>query len=143
MFGGLIVGMVVKYADNILKNFANALSVIFTVIGAIPLFSQYPSGWFIVGVAAVMLSVFMYGKSTPQVSFLPFSGYSMPINPAGSAQCQIRYARCSSMHIPDLILPSSRCNLDHLEYMRHRCTCSPSGCHGSPDSKFFRDVKSD
>ncbi|EIE25933.1 hypothetical protein COCSUDRAFT_60937 [Coccomyxa subellipsoidea C-169] len=66
VFGGLIVGMVVKYADNILKNFANALSVIFTVIGAIPLFSQYPSGWFIVGVAAVMLSVFMYGKSTPQ-----------------------------------------------------------------------------
>lgn len=68
VFGGLIVGMVVKYADNILKNFANALSVIFTVIGAVPLFHQYPSGWFIVGVAAVMLSVFMYGKSTPQVS---------------------------------------------------------------------------
>ncbi len=67
VFGGLIVGMVVKYADNILKNFANALSVIFTVIGAIPLFHQYPSGWFIVGVAAVMLSVFMYGKTTPQV----------------------------------------------------------------------------
>ncbi|BDA44176.1 UDP-N-acetylglucosamine transporter [Coccomyxa sp. Obi] len=66
VFGGLIVGMVVKYADNILKNFANALSVIFTVIGAIPLFHQYPSGWFIVGVAAVMLSVFMYGKTTPQ-----------------------------------------------------------------------------
>ncbi|KAK9916031.1 hypothetical protein WJX75_007578 [Coccomyxa subellipsoidea] len=66
VFGGLIVGMVVKYADNILKNFANALSVIFTVIGAVPLFHQYPSGWFIVGVAAVMLSVFMYGKSTPQ-----------------------------------------------------------------------------
>ncbi len=61
------MGMVVKYADNILKNFANALSVIFTVIGAIPLFHQYPSGWFIVGVAAVMLSVFMYGKTTPQV----------------------------------------------------------------------------
>ena len=42
VFGGLIVGMVVKYADNILKNFANALSVIFTVIGAMPLFGQYP-----------------------------------------------------------------------------------------------------
>ena len=67
VFGGLIVGMVVKYADNILKNFANALSVIFTVVGAIPLFQQYPSAWFIVGVAAVLLSVFMYGKSTPPV----------------------------------------------------------------------------
>jgi drug/metabolite transporter (DMT)-like permease len=60
--------MVVKYADNILKNFANALSVIFTVLGAIPLFHQYPSGWFIVGVAAVMMSVLMYGKATPQVT---------------------------------------------------------------------------
>lgn len=71
IFGGLIVGMVVKYADNILKNFANALSVIFTVLGAMPLFGQYPSGWFIVGVALVSLSVFMYGKSAPQVGFKP------------------------------------------------------------------------
>ena len=67
VFGGLIVGMVVKYADNILKNFANALSVILTVVGAMPLFGQYPSGWFIVGVSLVSLSVFMYGKSAPQV----------------------------------------------------------------------------
>lgn len=65
IFGGLIVGMVVKYADNILKNFANALSVIFTVIGAMPLFGQYPSIFFLFGVMGVLLSVFMYGKSTP------------------------------------------------------------------------------
>lgn len=63
VFGGLIVGMVVKYADNILKNFANALSVILTVIGAAPLFGQYPSPWFIVGAAAVMLSVYMYSQA--------------------------------------------------------------------------------
>ena len=63
VFGGLIVGMVVKYADNILKNFANALSVIFTVIGAMPLFGQYPSIFFLFGVIMVLLSVFMYGKS--------------------------------------------------------------------------------
>ena len=68
VFGGLIVGMVVKYADNILKNFANALSVILTVLGAIPLFGQIPSAWFIVGVAIVMSSVFMYQKATPTVS---------------------------------------------------------------------------
>ncbi|KAL3144855.1 hypothetical protein ABBQ38_001958 [Trebouxia sp. C0009 RCD-2024] len=65
VFGGLIVGMVVKYADNILKNFANALSVIFTVIGAMPLFGQYPSFFFLFGVVGVVLSVCMYGKSTP------------------------------------------------------------------------------
>ena len=67
VFGGLIVGMVVYNADNILKNFANALSVIFTVVGAVPLFHQYPSGWFILGCAFVIMSVCMYGKTTPQV----------------------------------------------------------------------------
>ena len=64
VFGGLIVGMVVKYADNILKNFANALSVILTVVGAAPLFGQYPSPWFIVGAAAVTLSVYMYSQAS-------------------------------------------------------------------------------
>ena len=59
------MGMVVKYADNILKNFANALSVTFTVIGAMLLFGQYPSIFFLFGVMGVLLSVFMYGKSTP------------------------------------------------------------------------------
>ena len=85
VFGGLIVGMVVKYADNILKNFANALSVIFTVVGAVPLFHQYPSGWFILGVAFVILSVCMYGKSTPVVSAFMPSGvpYSIALEAAG------------------------------------------------------------
>ena len=70
VFGGLIVGMVVKYADNIQKNFANALSVIFTVLGAIPLFGQVPSAWFILGVGFTMLSVFMYQQSMSPVSCL-------------------------------------------------------------------------
>merc|ERR1711862_154193 len=43
VFGGLIVGMVVKYADNIMKNFANAVSVILTVLLAIPLFGLQPN----------------------------------------------------------------------------------------------------
>lgn len=40
VFGGLVTGMVVKYCDNILKNFALAISVILTVLVAIPLFGQ-------------------------------------------------------------------------------------------------------
>ncbi|KAK9825076.1 hypothetical protein WJX74_006218 [Apatococcus lobatus] len=64
VFGGLIVGMVVKYSDNIMKNFANALSVIFTVVGAIPLFGQYPSLWFLAGSLLVSLSLFMYQRAS-------------------------------------------------------------------------------
>jgi Nucleotide-sugar transporter len=78
VFGGLIVGMVVKYADNILKNFANALSVIFTVLGAIPLFGQWPSFWFIIGIAAVMFSVFMYSGTIPDVRCSLSLPHTMP-----------------------------------------------------------------
>ena len=61
--GGLVTGMVVKYCDNVIKNFAIAVSVILTVLIAIPLFGQFPSIFFLVGVAMVLLSVFMYGKT--------------------------------------------------------------------------------
>ncbi|KAL4440038.1 hypothetical protein ABPG75_003039 [Micractinium tetrahymenae] len=63
VFGGLVTGMVVKYCDNILKNFALAISVILTVLVAIPLFGQWPSPIFLVGVSLVLLSVFMYGRA--------------------------------------------------------------------------------
>jgi len=61
VFGGLVTGVVVKYCDNIMKNFSLATSVILTVLLAIPLFGQWPSPFFLLGVALVVLSVFMYG----------------------------------------------------------------------------------
>ena len=63
VFGGLVTGMVVKYCDNVVKNFAIAVSVILTVLVAIPLFGQHPSMYFLVGVGLVLFSVFMYGKA--------------------------------------------------------------------------------
>jgi hypothetical protein len=51
--------------DNILKNFANALSVVLTVLGAIPLFGMWPSPWFLAGIASVLLSVSMYSGAAP------------------------------------------------------------------------------
>lgn len=63
VFGGLVTGMVVKYCDNVLKNFALAISVVLTVLLAIPIFGIWPSKMFVLGVALVLLSVFLYGRA--------------------------------------------------------------------------------
>lgn len=63
VFGGLAMGMVVKHCDNIVKNFALAISVVLTVLLSIPLFGQWPSPWFLAGVALIVLSVSMYANA--------------------------------------------------------------------------------
>ena len=68
VFGGFIIALVVKYCDNILKNFALAGSVIMTVLVSIPLFGQWPSSLFLVGVSIVLSSIFMYGGSFPRIN---------------------------------------------------------------------------
>ena len=62
VFGGLVIGMVTKYTSSVLKNFALAISVILTVLVAIPLFDQWPSIFFLFGVTLVLSSVFMYSN---------------------------------------------------------------------------------
>jgi UDP-sugar transporter A1/2/3 len=59
--GGLLVAIVVKYADNILKGFATSLSIIVSGVISIYLFSFQPSGVFIVGAFIVMASSYLYG----------------------------------------------------------------------------------
>lgn len=59
--GGLLVAIVVKYADNILKGFATSLSIIVSGIISIYLFNFQPSRVFIVGAFIVMTSSYLYG----------------------------------------------------------------------------------
>lgn len=61
--GGLVVGSVVKYCDNVVKNFALAVSVILTTLAAIPVFGQWPTPAFLLGVVFVLLSLAMYSKN--------------------------------------------------------------------------------
>lgn len=58
--GGIVVGIVIKYCDNVLKNFGQAGSVILTMIVAIPVFHQWPSQLFLFGVVLVVSSTLMY-----------------------------------------------------------------------------------
>lgn len=59
--GGLLVAIVVKYADNILKGFATSLSIIVSGVISIYLFNFQPSGVFIIGAFIVMTSSYLYG----------------------------------------------------------------------------------
>jgi len=64
-FGGLVVAVVVKYADNILKGFATSGAIIISCIAAIYFFDFHLSIQFFVGATLVIISVFMYSKFVP------------------------------------------------------------------------------
>ena len=64
--GGLIVAVVIKYADNILKGFATSVSIVLTSIISylLPGFDFQPSVMFLVGTAIVMLATYVYQVDT-------------------------------------------------------------------------------
>ena len=66
--GGLLVAMVIKYADNILKGFACSLAIIITCIVSVFLFGFTLSLQFIAGAAFVIASVFLYGYQPKKAS---------------------------------------------------------------------------
>lgn len=59
--GGLLVAMVVKYADNILKGFATSLSIIISCVASIYLFEFTLTFQFAFGSLLVIVSIFLYG----------------------------------------------------------------------------------
>ena len=72
--GGLLVAVVLKYADNILRGFASSLAIIITCIVSVFLFGFIVSLQFSVGAALVIGSIFMYGyKPKPTTIQLPTS----------------------------------------------------------------------
>ena len=52
--GGLIVAMVVKYADNILKGFATSISIILSSVASVFIFEFQLSFLFMVGAMIVL-----------------------------------------------------------------------------------------
>lgn len=59
--GGLIVAVVVKYADNILKGFATSLAIIISCVASIYIFNFNLTLTFSMGAALVIASIFLYG----------------------------------------------------------------------------------
>ncbi len=59
-----MVAVVVKYADNILKTFASAVSILTSTLLSMAIFQFHPGFSFVIGAILVMLSIVMYGKRT-------------------------------------------------------------------------------
>uniref|UniRef100_A0A3B5LJC1 Solute carrier family 35 member A3b n=1 Tax=Xiphophorus couchianus TaxID=32473 RepID=A0A3B5LJC1_9TELE len=60
--GGLVVAVVIKYADNILKGFATSVSIIVsTLISYFVLNDFHPTGVFFLGATLVIAATFLYG----------------------------------------------------------------------------------
>jgi UDP-galactose transporter len=57
---GICVALVMKFADNIVKNFSVALSLLLATAASVPLFGFYPSWFFVMGAVLVLLSVALY-----------------------------------------------------------------------------------
>jgi UDP-sugar transporter A1/2/3 len=64
-FGGLLVAVVMKYADNILKGFATSIAIILSCILSFYFFDTHISPMFIFGTLVVILSVLFY-------SYIPY-----------------------------------------------------------------------
>ena len=65
-FGGLMVAVVVKYADNILKGFATSAAIILSCVASIYLFDFELTLQFTMGATLVILSVYMYSRFIPK-----------------------------------------------------------------------------
>lgn len=70
-FGGLLVAVVVKYADNILKGFATSLAIIVSCVVSVFLWGFVITGQFAAGTAMVLGAVYMYSLPKPQTKILP------------------------------------------------------------------------
>lgn len=69
--GGLVIAVVIKYADNILKNFATAVSIILSALISWMFMGFELSAIFIVGVLMVNYAVYMYNRPDVTPSTLP------------------------------------------------------------------------
>eukprot|EP00550_Attheya_septentrionalis_P011761 CAMPEP_0198304154 /NCGR_PEP_ID=MMETSP1449-20131203/57256_1 /TAXON_ID=420275 /ORGANISM="Attheya septentrionalis, Strain CCMP2084" /LENGTH=416 /DNA_ID=CAMNT_0044006669 /DNA_START=8 /DNA_END=1258 /DNA_ORIENTATION=+ len=78
--GGLIVAVVVKYADNVLKVFATSFSIIISCIISAVVFDFRPNFLFVCGASLVMASTVMYSRPDTRRRKKPILPMTMSVN---------------------------------------------------------------
>jgi UDP-sugar transporter A1/2/3 len=89
--GGLLVAIVVRWTDNIIKGFAVSASIILTSFVSFFIFQSSLSFLFSVGVGVVLISVFNYNEEEKEELLSPSTSFSL--SHRGSSSC------CSSSSI--------------------------------------------
>lgn len=90
-FGGLLVAVVVKYADNILKGFATSFSIVVSTIMSVYLFGFHVDLVFTLGAGLVIGAVYMYSLPKPSVVTSSSSSSSTShgrSNPGGGSEVE-------------------------------------------------------
>jgi len=64
--GGLLVGIVVKYADNILKGFATSIAIVVSCVASVYLFETKINVFFAIGTLLVVSSTLIYSYVPPR-----------------------------------------------------------------------------
>lgn len=67
--GGLVVAVVVKYADNILKGFSTSLAIVLSCVVSIYAFHFHLTMKFAIGALLVICSIFLYSKPPANNAF--------------------------------------------------------------------------
>ena len=63
--GGLMISLVMKYTDNIIKNFGSAAAILLATIGSHVIFDTHIGNFFALGTLLVASSTYLYGVSPP------------------------------------------------------------------------------
>ncbi|KAG5480746.1 hypothetical protein CUR178_05881 [Leishmania enriettii] len=76
-FGGILVALVVRYGDNIMKSFSAAFAIVLSGIASVFVFHTPLSGAFLLGSLLVLASITMYTMKK-QMRFVPRERWKMP-----------------------------------------------------------------
>ncbi|KAJ1908926.1 UDP-galactose transporter Gms1 [Coemansia sp. RSA 376] len=109
-FGGLLVAVVVKYADNILKGFATSISIVLSCLVSFWLFDFHITTPFVLGTGLVLFATYTYGKHSSNgpptksaaATPLPTSSDSRPTDEYADSDADT--ANSESIPLSDLIV---------------------------------------